>query len=166
MAIIITRIQQAHAPSFHACLDAVAREKRYLAQTKAAPLERVQDFVRESVASNAAQFVALEADRVVGWADVFPAWADAISHCGQLGMGVLAEHRGQGIGRLLIEACMAQAWLNGMTRIELEVRADNERAIGLYERVGFSRESVKKRAMRFDGEYFDAFVMVRFHDAA
>jgi ribosomal protein S18 acetylase RimI-like enzyme len=166
MSVSIVPIALSHAESFHACLDAVAREKRFLAQTKAAPLERVTEFVQSSVSSNAAQLVALEANRVVGWADVFPSWADAISHCGQLGMGVVAEYRGQGIGRRLIDQCIAKAWQRGITRIELEVRTDNERAIHLYERVGFSRESTKRRAMRFDGIYYDAFQMVLFHDAA
>jgi ribosomal protein S18 acetylase RimI-like enzyme len=162
----IAPIALSHAESFHACLDAVAREKRFLAQTKAPSPERVNEFVQGSVSSNANQFVALQNSRVIGWADVFPSWADAISHCGQLGMGVLAEYRGQGIGRRLIDACIAKAWQSGITRIELEVRTDNQRAIHLYERVGFSTESTKRRALRFDGVYYDAFLMVLFHDAA
>jgi putative acetyltransferase len=166
MPVAIIPIELSHAESFHACLDAMAREKRFLAQTKAAPLERVKEFVEGSVSSNAPQFVALEADRVVGWADIFPSWADAISHCGQVGMGVLPEYRGRGIGRRLIDACIAKAWQSGITRIELEARADNERAIHLYERIGFSKESTKKRAMRFDGVYYDAFQMVLLSDAA
>lgn len=166
MIITIVPIELSHAESFHACLDAVAREKRFLAQTKAAPLDRVKDFVQSSVSSNAAQFVALEENRIIGWADVFPSWADATAHCGQLGMGVLAEYRGQGVGRRLIDACIAKAWQSGITRIELEVRTDNERAIQLYERVGFAKESTKRRAMRFEGVYHDAFLMVLFHDAA
>lgn len=166
MPVNIISIEQAHAESFHACLDAVAREKKFLAQTKAAPLDRVKEFVRDSISSNAPQVVALKANRVIGWADAFPSWADAVSHCGHLGMGVLAEHRGQGIGRRLIDACIAKAWQSGITRIELEVRTDNQQAIHLYERVGFLKESTKRRAMRFDGVYYDAFQMALFHDAA
>src|SRR5438552_14390735 len=89
MSIVVTPIAESHAEGFHACLDAVAREKKYLAQIEALPLERIQAFVRESVANSAAQFVALDGTTVVGWCDIFPEWAHAVQHCGTLGMGVL-----------------------------------------------------------------------------
>jgi RimJ/RimL family protein N-acetyltransferase len=160
MAIEIVPIAVEHAAGLHACLDAVARERRYLAQIQALPLERVEGFVRESVASDAAQFVALdEAGVVVGWADVFPAWADAVRHCGTLGMGVHASHRGRGIGECLLRASLAKAATLGITRVTLEARADNLRAIRLYERVGFAHEALKRHALRFDGVYYDAVQM-------
>jgi putative acetyltransferase len=155
----IVPIAETHAASFHACLDVVAREQRYLAQTFAQPPERVAGFVRDSVASDAVQFVALDGEHVVGWADVFPAWADAIAHCGSLGMGVLPAYRGQGLGRRLLQACITKAWAKGLSRIELEARADNHAAIRLYETLGFQHEGLKRRAMRFGGQFFDARVM-------
>lgn len=155
----IVPVAEEHARSYRACLDSVAREKRYLAQFEALPLERIERFVRENVAKDAIQFMAVDGGRVVGWADIFPSWAHAVAHCGSLGMGVLEEYRGQGIGRRLLEACISKAWSKGITRIELEVRADNERAIGLYESLGFTREALKRQAMRFDGVYFDALLM-------
>jgi putative acetyltransferase len=159
MPIAVVPITLAHVESFRACLDAVARERRYLAQTEALPLERIAAFVRDSVANHAAQYVALEGDLVVGWCDVFPAWADAVRHSGSLGMGVLASHRGRGIGRQLLAATLAHARASGITRVELEVRADNVGAIRLYERLGFVHEGRKRHGMRFDGAYFDSLSM-------
>lgn len=159
MTFTITPITLAHAASFHACLDAVAREKRYLAQVEAPSLERVEGFVRDSVAADAAQFVALDGDTVIGWADIFPAWAHAVAHTGTLGMGLLPAWRGQGLGRQLLLACIAKAKAQGITRISLQARADNTAAIRLYEAVGFQHEARLERAMRFDGLYFDALQM-------
>jgi putative acetyltransferase len=159
MTVIITPIKLAHAASFHACLDAVAREKRYLAMVEAPPLERIEGFVRDSVGADAAQFVALDGDHVVGWADIFPAWAHAVAHTGTLGMGLLPAWRGQGLGRALLLACIAKARANGITRITLQARADNAAAIRLYEAVGFRHEARLHNAMRFDGVYFDALQM-------
>lgn len=155
-SVDIVPITESHASGFHACLDAVAREKKYLAQIEALPLARVEAFVRENVAADAAQFVAVDGSVVVGWCDIFPAWAAAVSHRGTVGMGVLPAYRGKGLGRRLLSACLAKATAQGMTRIELEVRADNERAIRLYEGLGFARESVKRHGMRFDGVYYDS----------
>jgi putative acetyltransferase len=43
--------------------------------------------------------------------------------------------------------------------VTLEARADNQRAIRLYESVGFQHEAIKQRALRFDDTYFDAVQM-------
>ena len=159
MPIEVARITEAHAEGFRACLDAVARENRFLAQTEASPLERIKEFVRESVQSNAAQYVALDGSVVIGWCDVFPGWAAAVRHCGSLGMGVLSAYRGRGIGSQLIASTLAHARQSGITRIELEVRADNINAIRLYERMGFVHEGRKRNGMRFNGVYFDSLAM-------
>jgi len=148
-----------HAQGFHACLDAVAREKKYLAQVAALPLEQIRGFVRQSVATQAAQFVALDGELVVGWCDILPEWAHAVQHCGSVGMGLLPAYRGQGLGERLLRACLAKAKANGITRVELHVRADNDRAIRLYERLGFAREALRVRGMRFDGRYHDSIQM-------
>ncbi len=80
----------------------MAREKRWLAQVEAPPLDRVEGFVRQGIEAGVSQFVALDGERVVGWADIFPAWAAAVSHCGSLGMGVLSTYRRQGLGSLVV----------------------------------------------------------------
>jgi ribosomal protein S18 acetylase RimI-like enzyme len=159
MPVVISPITVANAASFRSCLDTVAQEKQYLAQIEALPLEKIERFVHESVANDAVQFVALDGARVVGWADIFPAWAHAVSHCGSLGMGVLPDYRRRGLGEALLRACITKAKVKGITRIELEARADNLSAIRLYEKLGSVHEALKRNAMRFDGVYFDSIQM-------
>jgi len=165
MSIDIQPVVAPHIESFHACLDAIARERMFLAQVEAAPLEQMRRFVANNIARDIAQFVACDGERVVGWCDVVPGWAYAFQHCGTLGMGVLAGYRGQGIGKRLMEACIAKARQRGITRIELQARVDNVRAIGLYERMGFVREGRKHNGMRIDGEYFDMLELALVFDA-
>lgn len=157
--IVVVPIAEAHVARFHEGLDIVAREKRFLAQVQAPPLERIASFVRDNITNDVAQFVALEGDRLVGWADILPHWAPALAHRGSLGMGVLPEYRGRGIGERLLRACIAKAWTRGITRIELETRADNTAAISLYERVGFIHEATRRDGMRFDGVSHDVMAM-------
>jgi RimJ/RimL family protein N-acetyltransferase len=159
MTIEIRSIQLGDTAAYRECLDSVAREKRYLAQVEALPLEQIEEFVRESVVSDAVQFVAVEGHRIVGWADIFPHWAPVLAHCGTLGMGVHAEYRGRGIGFGLLGACLEKAPSKGITRVELRTRADNVRAIQLYERMGFVHEGRLRNAMRFDGIYYEALQM-------
>ena len=157
--IVVRAIRVSDASSFRECLDSVARERRYLAQLEAPPLARMQEFVAGNIDSNAIQYVAVEDERVVGWADILPHWAAALAHCGTFGMGVLADYRGAGIGARLIAACLEQAAPRGITRVELQARADNARAIRLYEKAGFNTEARLRNAMKFDGVYHDAIQM-------
>lgn len=155
----IRLIRTEDAEGFHACLDAVARERRYLAQVEAPPLEKVRGFVAQSVADGVAQFVAVEAGEIVGWCDIFGHWAHALKHVGTLGMGVRADARGRGLGEALLRATLAHAEAQGICRVVLEARADNLPAIRLYEKVGFQHEGLRRCALRFDGVFHDGVQM-------
>ena len=150
----VRKITVADAPSFRECLDAVARERKFLAQVEAPPLERMEQFVADSVSKDAAQYVAVNDGKVIGWCDIFPHWAYALQHVGVLGMGVLGPYRGQGLGRRLILQTLAHAREQGIFRVTLEAREDNAKAIRLYESVGFKHEGRAPCAMRFDGVFY------------
>jgi len=159
MLPIIRRIQLHDAEGFRTCLDSVARERKYLAQIEAPPLEKVRDFVAQSVEKDAAQFVAIVDEKIVGWCDVFAHWAYALKHVGTLGMGIQAEFRGQGIGRMLLQKTLEHALKNEIYRVTLEAREDNTRAIRLYEQVGFKHEGRAACALRFDGKFYTGITM-------
>ena len=52
-------------------------------------------------------------------------------------LAVLPEHRGRGIGRLLLEEIERRARARGSSKLTLEVHATNEAAMRLYRRFGF-----------------------------
>lgn len=155
----IRQIQIQDAKGFRTCLDSVARERSYLAQVEAPPLEKVCEFVTQSVEQDAAQYVAVAGEHIVGWCDVFAHWAYALKHVGTLGMGIQAEFRGQGIGRALLVRTLEHALKNGIYRVTLEAREDNHRAIRLYESVGFRHEGRAPCALRFDGVFYAGVTM-------
>ena len=159
MNIAIVPTSEHHAEGFHACLDAVARERKFLARFEAPPLERIKGVLRDSVTSGASQFLALDGTQVVGWCDIFPHGQPATRHCGSLGIGLLPSHRGLSIGQRLMSTCILEAQGKGITRVELEVRADNAQAVKLYQRMGFVHEATKRRGMRFEGTYHDTWLM-------
>jgi len=79
-----------------------------------------------------------------------------IRHSGELAMSVRRQYWGQGIGSLMLDTLIGWARATRIiTKINLRVRADNERAIRLYERKGFAREGTLRREMRVDERYFD-----------
>ncbi|WP_369015749.1 GNAT family N-acetyltransferase [Gimesia maris] len=90
---------------------------------------------------------------------LIPHVRDSVRHVARLGMGVLPEFRGQGIGNQLLERAMAHAWEQGLKRLELEVFADNEVALNLYRKHGYQVEGVKRFARCLDGVYQDIVIM-------
>ncbi|MBN2335223.1 GNAT family N-acetyltransferase [Candidatus Bathyarchaeota archaeon] len=160
--IEIVPIAEEHIESFHACLDSVARERRYLAGVEARPMESTREFVLNNIRCGHPQYVAVYADKVVGWCDIIPMRGIDFNHCGVLGMGVLKAYRGQGLGTSLLDTALDAAKKFGIERVELEVYTSNTVAIGLYVKRGFASEGVKRRARKLDGEYYDIQVMALF----
>jgi RimJ/RimL family protein N-acetyltransferase len=152
----IVPMAEGYIQSFREAVDRVAREHLYLALLEAPSLELTREFVLGLLREGHPQFVALEKDAVVGWCDIVSGSRPVFRHSGVLGMGVIREHRGRGIGTALLEATLRAAREKGLTRIELTVRTDNERARRLYEKFGFVLEGTLRRHMLFDGEYKDS----------
>jgi putative acetyltransferase len=107
--------------------------------------------------------VAVVGDRVVGMVSVqtFPN-RPRRSHVGNIGISVHDEWQGKGVGTALMCAILdlADNWLN-LRGLELEVYADNEAAISLYERMGFEVEGTLRQHAYRDGQYVDSKMMGR-----
>jgi RimJ/RimL family protein N-acetyltransferase len=77
------------------------------------------------------------------------------------GMWVLPQARGNGGGRLLLEAAIDARPAN-VHKIELEVWPHNEAAIALYERLGFEREGLRRdHYRRRNGRLHSSVIMAR-----
>ena len=103
--------------------------------------------------------MALVGERVVGWCDVLPIDRPTRAHNGVLGIAVLADFRGRGIGTALLREALKGARAFGLTRVELGYREGNAGVGALYERFGFVREGVLRKAVRIDGAYEDLICM-------
>jgi RimJ/RimL family protein N-acetyltransferase len=124
-------------------------------------LPQTREFVLGLIKNRDVQFLALADGEVVGWCDVRRHFFPAHAHRGTLGMGIVPAYRGRGLGLRLVQAVLDEARRSGFVRIELDVHADNARAIALYERIGFVREGVARDAVFVDGQYRDAISMAR-----
>ncbi|MGV8948524.1 MAG: GNAT family N-acetyltransferase [Candidatus Paracaedibacter sp.] len=159
MNYTIVPIAEKYFNGFWATLDSVARERQYLAFLEGPSLEKFHSFVLESIKKASPHFLALVNDKVVGWCDITQADRPIHAHCGVLGMGVVKEYRGQGIGKALIQTTLEKAQSSGLTRVELTVREGNTRALDLYKKFGFCVEGIKRNGVRIDGAYEDLICM-------
>ena len=113
-------------------------------------------FAAQAAGQACTMLVAETVEGVVGYAHrqaLFPA---RIAHVGILDLSVDPAHQRQGHGRALMEAIMADSWEWGLLRLELYVRADNNRAIALYRSLGFAHEATRHGFIRLaDGRLVD-----------
>lgn len=107
--------------------------------------------------------LAIDNDAILGAISLTrPSPRRAFAHVRSLGMSVRADARRRGIGRALLGAALTWADAHGITRVDLNVFADNAGAIALYEACGFQHEGRRRRAIRFaDGTYVDDLMMAR-----
>ena len=149
---------------FRACIGAVMQEREYLAFQEPFPLVQTATFIAENIANGNLQLVAEDAGCIVGWCDVRRESIPIYAHEGMLGMGLLADYRGHGLGEQLIRATLAAARAAGFERVSLSVYARNTPAIALYRKVGFVVEGTRVRGKKLDGAYDDIHMMACFID--
>jgi RimJ/RimL family protein N-acetyltransferase len=74
----------------------------------------------------------------------------------EVGYWLFAEARGRGLATRAVRAVAREAFASGIWRIEAHVRIGNDASERVLERAGFTREGVRRRLLRHDGERVDA----------
>lgn len=74
-------------------------------------------------------------------------------------VAVAKKRQNQGIGKQLMGALIQKTKESGVTRLFLEVRAGNQCAVHVYEKMGFRQSGIRKNY--YESPVEDALVMVR-----
>jgi len=113
--------------------------------------ESDRTFLKEDVADpavlaawarpEAARAIAVDGGEVVGSVAVVPlhGWS---SHVGEVRLVVDPEHRGHGVGRALAQRAVHDAVDMSLTKLVVEVIADQEALIGMFRALGFEPEAL------------------------
>jgi ribosomal-protein-alanine N-acetyltransferase len=98
--------------------------------------------------------VARASGELVGYLVAWIVWDEL--HLGNVAVAPSWQHRG--VATALLEEMLSDSTARGCRLATLEVRVSNERAIALYERLGFKSIAVRRRYYRDNGE--DALIMM------
>ena len=147
------------AKEFRVCLDVVARERTSLAMVVGPTLRNLKQWMRAARKARCPLFVAVDGERIVGWCDCAPREMEGFRHSVGLGIGLIPEARGLGLGEQLLKKTIAACRRNGFERIELQVYANNRPARALYRKFGFRHEGRRVRGRKIDGKYDDIILM-------
>ncbi len=116
-------------------------------------------------AGRPAHWVALDDDAVVGFAAVrpLPSWSD---HVGELRLVVDSAHRRAGIGRTLARHALTDAVRAGRRKVVVELAADQEHALAMFNSLGFTGEALLRDHIRDrQGNLRDLIMLAHFVDA-
>ena len=86
---------------------------------------------------------------------------DKVKHRAEMGISVDKDYWGLGIGRALTKACIECAKITGYSQLELDVAAQNERAITLYESEGFAQYGRNPKGFRSRYSGWQELVLMR-----
>ena len=160
MNITIRKAEPSDAEGMWKCYTAPLAVRHTL-QLPYRSLESVRELLNKSGESDHI-LVAIVDGEVVGVIGLHASSRPRVNHRAEIGMMVRDDWHGKGVGRAMMQGVidLADKWLN-LTRIELTVFTDNERAIALYRKFGFEIEGTLRKYAFRDGEFVDAYVMAR-----
>ena len=160
---VIRRAEERDAAAILAYLNLVGGESDNLLFGKDAfagcPVEQEEVHTRAANEGKNAMLLAFDGAQIVSVALLTVGRRDRIAHHGTLALSVRKDHWGRGIGGAMLTALIRTARENGLEALDLGVRADNARAIALYERFGFRVYGRYARYICIDGVYYDDLFM-------
>lgn len=165
---VIREPTEADAKSMMRYINSVIREKRSgIIMDRPMTLKQETEWLKarlEEIRKRMTVMLVAEADgRVLGNCHVARhPWKE--KHRAAIGIALIKEARGKGIGRVLMQDTMdlSERRMRGLEMFDLSVLEYNDRAQSLYGSLGFAEVGRIPRSMKEDGEYADEWIMVRF----
>ena len=125
-------------------------------------VEEERDFLQKKLDAPGSGFLSAWIDgRLAGNASFYPVGPHLkVLHRAAFGIAIVKEYWGCGLGEILTREILLAAKSAGYEQLELEVVADNARAVKLYEKCGFVRYGTRPNAFLYkDGSYSDEHLM-------
>lgn len=126
-------------------------------------VEQEKEFIREYNDKPCSILMVAQVEgRIAGIAGATSPEFKRLAHHAECGLTVLKEFWSQRIGRKMMECIIEWAQERGLRKLYLRVFSGNQRAIQLYQSLGFVEEGLLKAyVLRGDGTYDDTIIMAR-----
>ena len=127
-------------------------------------VEQERDFIRARTdLTKAVTVAAVVDDEIIGLAGAWSLDFRKFNHHAELGVSILRDYWGLGIGGRMMQAMFDWTAERGLHKLYLRVFAHNERAHRWYTSLGFIEEGrLKDDVRRADGSFADTIVMAKY----
>ena len=167
--MLIRPAQPADAPAVIAVINAVCAEDIYLLSDRFVATPQWEAVLYRPVEAPGCQatprsllLLPLVDGQVVGWCRAFEGAFPKTRHVADVGIGLLAAYRGQGIGTRLLEQVIVWAAQQGFRKLTADCFSTNQRARALFRKLGFSETGVRYGQFKIKDEYVDEILLERF----
>lgn len=107
-----------------------------------------------------ARLVALAGERVAGWAALSPVSSrKAYAGVAEVSVYVGTQHRGEGVGRALLEALIRESEANGVWTLQAGIFPENAASVALHLACGFREVGRRERVARLNGRWRDTVLL-------
>jgi RimJ/RimL family protein N-acetyltransferase len=166
--VTVTRVVEDDAAELLEMLRQASEETDYLSFTGGLgiSLDEERAYLRSLDESTSGTMLKAVVDGVIaGSASITRGKGVRFRHAGDIGVAVLREHWGRGVGRALMQGIVSEGQRLGLRRLALKVRVDYLRAIALYESLGFRHEGRLIGAFAVGDTLYDDLQMGLLYDA-
>lgn len=128
-------------------------------------VEQEREFIKNSINDESRLFLVGEVDgRIIANCSVgLVLNKKRYLHRASMGIAICKDYWGKGIGKKMMEECIKWCEEKGVEQLELDVVTENNRAVSMYESLGFKIYGTMKHALKYgDGTYADEYYMVLF----
>lgn len=137
MTVHIRYFTSTDRTSLEKTIDAVCAESRWMSTSCFQPTPSWRHALEEPNCSRHCLLVAEDRDQIVGWCRVLPSECKTEVNEAELGIGLLAPYRNQGVGTKLVRCALDWARETNLPCLWLRTRKSNTRARRVFRRCGF-----------------------------
>jgi len=134
---------------------------KFITLTPPVPLKETRDFFNRCRKEKIRWYAILTDGVVAGSISLHPQKGLKQAHVASFGISLAKEFWGRGVGGRALDFITEKARDLKIKRLELQVVADNARALKLYERNGFQKEGVRRKSFKTAGKYHDNILMAK-----
>jgi len=163
--LLIREITENDAHSFLDLCKQLDRETKFMLlepderlTTSSEQKEQIKEILS---ADNQTIFIAESAGRLVGYLEVSGEKYRRNRHSAHVVIGILQTFTGQELATSLFSELETWVHVHDVHRLELTVMCHNEKAVRLYQKVGFEIEGTKRRSLCVNGTYIDEYYMAK-----
>jgi len=164
--ITIREIHEYDAESFLALCRQLDQETQFMLlepDERVTTLEEQRERIKSILSKDNQTILVAEDQRgkLAGYVAAIGGRYNRNRHTVYLVIGILLGFAGQGLGTRLFTQVEEWARARSIHRLELTVMVHNERAVRLYQKMGFEIEGRKKQNLLVNGTYIDEFEMAK-----
>ncbi|MFD1357717.1 GNAT family N-acetyltransferase [Fictibacillus halophilus] len=163
--IILRPVAESDAKDIIKHVETIVKAGRYLQKEEPRSLEEEIKFILETKLKGNMYTAVERKGKVVGIARVLKGELEMKKHTGIFRTWIHPDSQGLGIGKQVMNYTLRWGRTNNLHKLWLTVFSGNEKAVLVYEKVGFITEGRQKNQVIIDGKFEDEIFMAYFFES-